>query len=91
MAGAGVGLGAMALPAAFRPVYVAWMLFGQTIGTLLMEILMAVAYFALLVPVSLCYRRWTSPLSKRPARNRDETYWEPYGYTPTPDTYQQTY
>lgn len=89
--GAAVGLAAVLLPKTFRFLYVAWMMAGQVIGRIVMQVILFLIYFCILTPLGLLYRRWTSPLVRAPRPDGASTYWEDYGGSPANEDYYRTY
>jgi Saxitoxin biosynthesis operon protein SxtJ len=71
---AAIGLLGLAIPAALRPIYVAWMIVAFPIGWLVSHVMLAVLYFVLFLPLGLMFRLLgRDALSLR--KPSVETYW----------------
>src|ERR1051326_4621008 len=53
---AAIGLLGLAIPAALRPIYVAWMIVAFPIGWLVSHVMLAVLYFVLFLPLGILFR-----------------------------------
>ena len=74
--GAGVGLAAVLLPRHFKFLYVVWMIVGQGLGKIIMQVILTFLYFLILTPIGLFYRRWTGPIYRNLRPNGSASYWE---------------
>lgn len=63
------------VPWIIRPIYFLWMLFGQTMGYLVNQVILGLTFYLLFAPVGLLYRRWCGVITKRFDEKKD-TYWE---------------
>ncbi|MDT8391017.1 MAG: carbamoyltransferase N-terminal domain-containing protein [Lentisphaeria bacterium] len=86
-----VGLAAALAPKQFRFLYVTWMLMGQIIGKVVMQVILMLVYFCILTPIGLLYRRWTGPLAGKLRPNGSSTYWESYQCGNADEDYYRTY
>lgn len=89
--GALVGLPAVLLPRYFKFLYVAWMIVGQAVGKIIMQVILTFLYFLILTPIGLLYRRWTGPIFKSLRPNGSATYWESCDRHATSEDYYKTY
>lgn len=89
--GAVVGLAAVLLPGHFKFLYVAWMVIGQVIGTIIMQTILFLLYCLMVTPIGLLYRRWTGPIGRTLHPDDSSTYWENYDRTAATEDYYRTY
>lgn len=89
--GALVGLPSVLLPRYFKCLYVAWMVVGQALGKIIMQVILTVLYFLILTPIGLLYRRWTGPIRKSLRPNGSASYWESCDGRATSEDYYKTY
>ena len=86
--GAAVLLLTLLAPSRARPLYRAWMRFGQSIGTVVSTLLLTALYFTVVTLVGRLMRlAGTDPL-QRAKRAAGESYWEPHAPLTGPEGYE---
>ena len=81
------GLLGFAVPAAVRPIYVAWMCLAFPIGWLISHLLLGFVYFGLLVPTGLLLRLFGHDPMQRTIDRGCPSYWSPRDQNDNPARY----
>ena len=81
------GLLGFAVPAAVRPLYVAWMCLAFPIGWVISHLLLGLVYFGLLLPTGLLLRLFGNDPMQRTIDRDCSSYWSPRKQEDEPSRY----
>lgn len=74
--GAVLAVVGLAVPAALKPVFIGLMLVALPIGMVVSEVVMVLIYFAVFLPIGICFKLVGRDALKRSLDPSGSTYWE---------------